>query len=253
MALCKCCNNKITDENQIIICCVCKGTFNSKCVDISSVETRILRSKSNIKWNCSACSKFEADVQFLKSTVITLLDEIKDLKNSIKNMSPNLTVNTSCTETERLIVEINERQKRSRNIILYNVPEPDNNTADDNRKDFEFVNVLLTTICNEPIIPSRIIRLGQKTSVNARPIKLILQDEKFATIIMRNSKKLKSHDTYKNIYLRHDLTFQQREYSAVIKKEFVRRKASGESDIVLKYIRGIPKIIKPKNVQIPSR
>ncbi|KAK9694117.1 hypothetical protein QE152_g33735 [Popillia japonica] len=173
-------------------------------------------------------------------------------REKMPSRSTILTVNTSYTETEGLIEEINERQKKSNNIIIYNVPEHDNNSVDDNT-DSKFVNVLLTTICNEPIIPSKIIRLGQKTgnepiipskiirlgqktAANTRPIKLVLPDKRFAMIIMRSSEKLKLHDTYKNIYLQHDLTFQQREYSRVNKKEFVGRKASGESGIGLKCI-----------------
>jgi small nuclear ribonucleoprotein (snRNP)-like protein len=88
-------------------------------------------------------------------------------------------------------------------------------------------------------------RLGQWDVNRVRPVQIKLNSaDEMLTV-------LKSYKVQNNIYLNRDLTSRQRNHCYNIRKEFRNRVANGEVDLMLKYKKGIPKILK-KNAKPSS-
>jgi hypothetical protein len=84
--------------------------------------------------------------------------------------------------------------------------------------------------------------LGKYNGSN-RPIKVILDSEEQAMNILRSKLKLSSQ----HIKMFGDQTIMQRDTFRELKQELIDRKSRGETDISIKYVRGVPKIIRNQN------
>lgn len=93
--------------------------------------------------------------------------------------------------------------------------------------------------------PVKTIRLGKYDPTTSRPIKAIFSTSETAKSILRNKHHIKP-DTIK-IYS--DETTYQQKFRQNLRDELKRRTELGEKDLTIKYVNGIPKIIKmqPKN------
>nr|CAH7763791.1 unnamed protein product [Callosobruchus chinensis] len=80
-ANCKCCN-QACDSHLLVTCSVCKDKYKhtSSCVDITTNEVRTLNSNKGYDWTCGGCRAIGKDLKDLKSLIIQLQNEIKDLK-----------------------------------------------------------------------------------------------------------------------------------------------------------------------------
>lgn len=95
------------------------------------------------------------------------------------------------------IAEIQEREKRKQNLVLFNIPESNKSESEDILKDaHEEVDKIMVKIGT----PSEIIsltRLGKKGST-PRPVKIKLKLESDKTRILKSAKKLKGTNTFIN-------------------------------------------------------
>nr|CAH7727047.1 unnamed protein product [Callosobruchus chinensis] len=99
-----------------------QGKFKHTCVDITSNEVRTLNSNTGYDWTCVNCRAFGRDLKDLKALIIKLQNDISELKAEKARSTPGV-------DFEEIIAEISERQKRKNNIMLFNVPEPDQSSA----------------------------------------------------------------------------------------------------------------------------
>jgi len=82
--------------------------------------------------------------------------------------------------------EFIDRQSRSKNIILFNVREPIDNSV--NNSDISTINVILRSLCVD-IKPVTVQRLG-KPNNNCRPIKVLLPSISDVYKILGSARKL---------------------------------------------------------------
>lgn len=132
--------------------------------------------------------------------------------------------------------ELQERKSRECNVIMFNVPEavdPCNATHDVN-----LVAELLSSIAPSDQI-KKVIRLGKRNDSKPRPTKIILGSSDVARNIVKHRRHIQ-----KGIHLKSDETPRQRQYMTALRKELDRRKQLGEIDLIIKYIGGIPRIIR---------
>lgn len=146
-----------------------------------------------------------------------------------------------------LLTEIEERKLRARNVILFNVPESTSELTSINISDD--VNKVTSALKNIDISFNphdiKIFRLGMKKVANrCRPIKLEFKEEHSVRTILINNKKFKD-----GIKARNDQTSQQRKHLMILRDELESRKTNGESNLTIKYINNLPKIVNilPKN------
>jgi len=89
-------------------------------------------------------------------------------------------------------------------------------------------------------------RLGKDISSNPekpRPIKIILSNTLEVFSSLRLQANLRKSTTWSNIRFSSDRTNFQREQMNKLRQELQKRKDDGENNIIIKYIRGTPKIV----------
>lgn len=237
---CKCCN-QLYDAISMVTCCICKEKFKNTCVDVSANEVRTLNSNKGYDWTCTNCRPISHDIKHLKALIINLQSEIKQLR-----VECNQTVKDSPLDFEEILSELSERQKRVNNVILFNVKEQDqqNSPAVKIEGDKNHVVTILSSISPDlPLNDIKPVRLGSFSANKIRPIKISLKNGYTAMNIFKNANKLKSHQTYKNVIISSDKTKRQIEFYKKTKQEMTNRLEAGETNLKIKYINQIPRIV----------
>ena len=131
---------------------------------------------------------------------------------------------------EELGSELKEREERSANVVLYGVPEPVTGNAEqmkeeDEKKVKEMAEVMGVELKGAI---ERKFRAGKKdeTRGKGRPMIVRIEDEETRTKMLENARKLKRNDTWKSVFVSHDLTFKQREEA---RKEEAKLKEEAET------------------------
>jgi hypothetical protein len=244
--ICYKCDLGFADLDCPIKCDGCKLSTHNKSSGLTVSEIKCLTLKNrSLKFFCEACNNGLRDIPELKLLINQLLAEVNDLKIQ-KN-----TYNTSNNSEEFIINEISERNLRASNLILYNVPESNSdNTTDRIAQDSNLVCNLINSINsgnNNIIKPLKVIRLGNRDKNNTRPIKAIFASPADAFDILKSKKKLLSLQPPSIIRISSDCTLHQRNYMKKLRCELETRRTNGEADLIIKYVRGLPKIVTKDN------
>lgn len=175
---CIICSSAINRVTTYLTCCGCKkNTAHSNCITTAGSSP-----KNSSTWKCSICSPSNFDLLSKIEKLFDLLNSTNDkldrvvaentrfqeklclLESRIAKLESNPTSNANVSYSD-MFNELHDRQSREKNIILFNVPES-NNDADDT----SLVNDILTKI-DAPVATSHIVRLG-KLGPKPRPIKI---------------------------------------------------------------------------------
>lgn len=172
-------------------------------------------------------SKLKEEIKSRDVQIKNLNDEITSLKDKTNTLEVN---NTSTqplfselfkqkpNEHEiRVLASVTREQKdiekRENNLILFNVPESNKDNTEDVRKDDEekVVSILSEIEANQNCF-KKIYRMKKSTkSLKPAPIVLELHNSTEKNNILKCAKRLKSSESYKNVYINPDLTIAQRE------------------------------------------
>lgn len=230
--------NEVKNVADVVIKQLCqdKNVIKNLADNVSAVLVTTLNEKLRA---------FDTEISNLKTEIVDLKNciiekdkkyeqELSDLKSKIKE---------NASEPLQVISELNEIRRRENNILIFGIPE---NTV--NIK--EFVRTLISDILPDANVPDfTVLRLGKliPTDNKSRPVKVILPAANYGHQILKNNSKIKAMDRYRDIYVRPDQTIRQREYFLKLKQELNDRTAAGETNLLIKYVNGIP-VIKSKNV-----
>ena len=137
-------------------------------------------------------------IKALKTQVQTLSEEVANLK-TWSHKTESLSVNA--LSEDEIIAEVEERQQKANNVIVYNIPESAQKSNDDKIKDdYGRCVTLITKICpNVTFVSCK--RLGKINENRSRPIQLRFNSSDVAASILKNYKVKDS------VYLNRDLTF----------------------------------------------
>lgn len=240
--LCVCCK-KSFEDHKVVTCCVCKNYYSNICVELTPSETRIIKAKKNLSWTCQNCSQLGDNINDLKSIILTLQKEVESLK-SLRNQP---TAVNNKVDYEEIIQEITERNLRKRNLVIFGVVEIDSKSKDerahhDEREITKIIQYLSPDATSDNIKPTRLGKYDA-TKNNSRPIKITLCDEATVHNLIRKAKTLRDSDSFKKINISLDRTPRQLEYYRSLKSELNQRLSDGETNLQIKYVRGIPKIV----------
>ncbi|CAH2001310.1 unnamed protein product [Acanthoscelides obtectus] len=175
--ICACCN-KSFKLNMMIKCTVCMKAFRHLCVTLTIDEENMLNDQSKgYSWTCSSCRNINNQINDLKKLILSLQDDIKAIKggNGATTHDPK-----DSFVFEELIEEINNRNSRKRNVIIFGLPEQDQADVPPTRltKDkSQVVDVLKVVNLNVHANEVKSLRLGRFDQSKCRPIKLFLKDE----------------------------------------------------------------------------
>lgn len=190
------------------------------------------------------------------SLVSTKVGFLEGELSAYRNISPNHSKQLSTTniETEQLtgicetLAEMDERKLRSKNVIMFNVPESSGNSQTATMsEDLNKVKNILNNVDNVDTSLIKVYRLGKKDTNKTRPIKIELSDKYQARTVLQKRGIPYGSVTIKT---KNDLTMLQRQEVQNLWKELEDRKSKGENNLIIKYINNRPKIITniPKNL-----
>lgn len=241
---CACCN-KIFKTNLLINCSVCLKLFKHTCVNISLDELKTLKelSEKGIEWTCAGCREFGNELKGLKALILKLQSDMQELKTG-----KNSTVAPDPLEFEEIVEEVNQRNKRKQNLIVFGLNEQiQRESADvrierDRNSIINIINILDPEVDTSNLKP---IRLGRFQEGKNRPIKFVLDTEESVYRILKKTSVLKTHNDYKNkkIFISPDRTPRQLEFYRNLKKQLEDRKKAGETGLNIKHVKGIPQIV----------
>lgn len=242
ITLCLVCNKNLNSDKELK-CDNCKQPLHTTCSQLSRSEIQLLTAKDRrITYFCVNCEQQRTELKELKNLVLDLKKEIEELKNA------NSVVTKSAPElTETIISEINERNRRASNILVFNVKESSSQSREqrinhDIQQSSEIIKKIAPEVRTENI---RVFRLGTVEGQKDRPLKIMLSSATDALAILKGKNRL-GRDS--GIVIRSDQTPLQRDYLKGLQQTLEVRKKNGEQDLTIKYKNGVPEIMKlPKN------
>lgn len=189
-------------------------------------------------------NKLKTEIQDVKNLTLATEAKVNVLQTDLNNTtrSPFNTQSETSLSSDEIFAEFQERHQRKNNIIITGIPESEtSNQYDDNKN---AVMEIIQTVYKDCPDPIKIFRLGKYDSTKTRPVKVRFESDQIAFNVLRNKSKIA---TAVKIYS--DKTPYEQKYLKELKEELQIRKEKGEENLIIKYVKGIPKIIKslPKN------
>lgn len=194
---------------------------------------------------CQNCAQLLDSINDLKATVASLKREIESLKQSVEESSNN--VQLSGLDFETIVQEVEERNTRKCNLIIYNIPEqqaenPTERKSLDNEQAMKVIRFISPTVNIDDLKPIRLGKLDP-TKHTSRPLRIRLRSEGVVGELLKKASSLKTSQDLSRIIISPDRTPRQSQYYQTVKTELNRRTAGGETNLKIKYIRGIPQIV----------
>lgn len=247
MTNCACCG-KLSEAHKSVNCMICNKPYRIECANVSAAEARKIHSNTGYSWTCKNCLQVSHDLSGLRLLISALQDEIKALKDSL--LVPPAASKIPLVEMEGIIQEIGEREKRKNNIIIFGCEE----TGTESRSEQNEVDgSLITDICSSIGLVDdnvKVFRLGKydpSQSNRKRPIKVTFSSESNVTLVFRNLAKVRENPKFSALSIFRDRTPMQIQLYKEVKAELNERLNNGESELKIKYTRGIPTIVRALN------
>lgn len=185
--------------------------------------------------------KLTSSVNDISKTVSKLDNENKKFSEKILKLEQRVELfeKNEMNSQDEIVAEIMERNSRINNLILFNLPETENEAC---LSDCDQVMIILYKM-EVTIRPIGVYRIGNSSSGQPRPIKIIFSDSSEVALVMRLQNKLNYFSDYKDLRFVTDRTIKQRELLATRYQELNQRREQGENNIIIKYIMGTPRIV----------
>ncbi|KAG5875030.1 hypothetical protein JTB14_008139 [Gonioctena quinquepunctata] len=179
------------DEDEFVQCDSCKTCFHTtkKCSITSSTEARVFTlQKRMLIFFCDDCLTSFKQVPQLLRKINKLEEDIVILKDEVKSLKSNP---GNALNAETLYNEIQERARRSKNVLIHNLKESNLRDHKDRiSHDIEnAINILSPMEISSADI--KVFRLG-KPGNKPRPLKVIFDNEEAALTCIKNRRKVVS-------------------------------------------------------------
>ena len=168
-----------------------------------------MHSKLSLSWSCKNCIDIGNDLNSIKRVLVSLQEEIKVLKATISSSNTsNLTTNP-LLESQKIIQEISEREKRKSSVIINGCKEEKVTSNNEQLQlDIAQVSNILTNLgLNES--EHTCVRLGKFDHMNAnrcRPIKVFLSTHVNVSTVISKFLNNKSYPIFNGISISRDRT-----------------------------------------------
>nr|CAI5834913.1 unnamed protein product [Callosobruchus analis] len=222
-------------------------THMTKIMEENAKLANVFQTKiANMEVEVRKISSLENKVAQLEQqlTMLTAKIEESDSKHTSIPENPQEERDNS-TQKIDVIREINERQLRKKNLIVFNLTEADGG----NTTDKVTAQEMISSVC--PAIPTnnlKVYRIGKALLNKTRPLRIIMNSHSDVRATFSKIKELKSNPNYKDIALGFDKTQTQLNEYRNLKQELNRRLAQGEMNLKIRYYNDIPKIVAIPNL-----
>lgn len=202
-----------------------------------------------VKVGIAATSRSYADVLQIKTDAEVLKGNVVKLEDKVESIKSQKTRSSSGEQgVEPAFEEMMERERRSANILVFGVTESDKqNRGERIEGELNTVKDILQRI-NVTVSDSEVSihRLGKYDPEKVRPVKVTFATKDLARKVLRQKHRL---DNTGGVYIKSDQTQMQRKFLSNLLAELKVRNDQGETNIKIKYINSIPKIIKVRERQ----
>lgn len=194
-----------------------------------------------------------SEVDDIKKSLGSVERRVSDNETSIKKIQAEVKSIASRSSTsidpEILIGEVNERTRRAYNIMIYNLVESTDNAADNRKQhDLALVTKLFKSIDQDFNLNGiKSFRVGTKKPGKYRALKVILNSPPDVRLILSkfsSESAAKLDQRFSNIKMSRDRTPRELNYFKCLMQELKEREDQGETDLTVKYLNGVPSIVK---------
>lgn len=262
-------NNSSTDNvsisqeqiNRIFLELASIGTMQQSLLKSQSeLKTELLTRCSNLEKGLADCSaKLASHDELLAKQSDSIADiqtKVADIEveiASVRTAGPpsaqrsqaaeSVASEPDCTVIEGVASELLERQRRSRNLMIFGVPEIQGSTLTERkRSDQAFITGLFSFLNVDPTVAS-VTRIGKLQAAGGhRPLRVTLQSEAELRGVFKNVERLRGAADYRNVSLSYDRTPRQQIAYRNLKAQLRSRLDSGEQNLKIRYVNGMPKI-----------
>lgn len=231
-----------------------KGHISSAIKD----ELRPLREDINTKLNAvqtsidsclSKCNELSVDLAAVRADVdkVKILNMNERILSLEKNLS-DLQASSVCPSPHQsdnllqtTLVELEERRRRSANVLLFNVPEASSSNSQTARdEDMSYISALLGELAPDLVgSVRRAYRLGRTVSLKPRPLKVLLDSPASASRLHFRVRR----ERPSQISASFDQTPLQRQFLERTRAELRSRLEGGESNLTIKFVSGAPRVV----------
>ena len=164
---------------------------------------------------------------------------------------PNLRISQTTASTSKspttavlsIADELADRERRKSNLIIYNLPDPT-----DNSKDKSFFTELCKSVFDTTVKITKSLRLGKKFENKNRSLLIGLENQQNAINITSRAAYLRRHNQYENIYIVPDMTKYQRSKHKQLVDELKRRKSNGENNLIIRNGEIVTRRLRTQNL-----
>ena len=198
----------------------------------------------------AVCQKLEKSIEEVSTKInkLSLLNnnlqmEIDTTSESLSTSAqprPVLAPAASYKAALSIADELADRERRKKNIIVYNFPE-----ASDRQLDKDSFIDLCKSVHNFNISITKIIRLGKKVADKHRPMLLSLEHDEDKSLLLSCSHLIRRNDLYKNVFLAPDRTRFEREKHKKLVEELKERRSQGETNLTIRNGAIITRLPRP--------
>ncbi|KAF5289113.1 hypothetical protein FQA39_LY15215 [Lamprigera yunnana] len=227
---------KINADGWVSFCCYSTAADEVNEVNDLDENSRVLFKLIEAKFNGLEV-KFNGLDSKIDNTLITVKEKLCELDDRVLKLEDN-----NVYLLENVISEINKRNSKECNCIIYKLEDSENAV----KKDIELFKNLLACCNDEPsfnINDIKLIRLGKKFKSGVdRPLKVVFPNKDCLHWFFHN-KKMIIEKSKKSIIITGDLTNAQRDFRNKVLSEIKLHREKGEDNLFMKYINGIPTIV----------
>ena len=241
--------------DKYVKCDGCSRIVHVGCSELNETELKCFSlrsgSKRRMKYICVECEQGVHQIPKLVALLNDMRDEIRELNDRYAGLSVAQASVSSVDvfATEEIISEINQRNERARNVMVYGAVEDGVSKANQTELDVALVGGLLgeAGVMDEVVAPLRLGKFDGTKRPRARPIKLRLSSSESVTILLRKFREIKTNPDYSHLSISPDRTPRQIAVFKAVKEQLNNRVAAGETDLRIKYQNGIPSIVRAEN------
>ena len=225
----------------------------------SLVDSRVSTIEKSISdMQTSTLQGLKAELTTLQTITSNLATKVKDLctqnttlQEQLQVVSSDLTTKSTsslsdsdaASSTFDVANEIAERDRRKRNIIVYNLPEKTERVAD---------KVKFTEMCKEitdvELKITKTFRLGKRVESKHRPLLVGLETEDDKACLLSVAPRLRLSTEFKQVFIALDMTKLERERHKKVVEE-LKRRSNGESGIFIRNGNIVQRRSHPKTMQ----
>lgn len=257
--------NPRTNENRKWVC------GREDCVSVENQPHNVLLNQLKLLNLSIASLTTKVDtLTTLPSKVDNLITQVESLSGNLKSLESRVAVNEAKmvdleaqlsnvkdaplassslpVNPEQIVAELNDRSRRSKNVMLFNLPESSDKNVDIRKQHdlnllLKLFNVFLPTFDVKNL---KAVRAGKKSPSKMRPLKAILDCESNVVSFLSSfsSEAAGGIDpSFSTVRASRDRTPREMDYYKSLKSELDSRISKGE-DVVIKYKNNIPCIVK---------